>query len=72
MYQYEYCLIIDIFKLNIHGTDPKKDYMANLSGNFKKEDYYGLVLAYYDDEDEEPDNRYINFLKGDLLTKDVN
>jgi hypothetical protein len=52
MYQFEFCTIIDIFKLNVHGTDPKKHFMSNLNGSFTEDDVYGLVLVYYDEDEE--------------------
>lgn len=51
--------------------------MHDQPGDLKKinsapseEDVFGLVMAYYDDEDESPDQRYLCFFKGNILTPD--
>jgi hypothetical protein len=49
--------MIDIFKTNIS------------SDSFTPEDIFGLVLVYYDDLEEMPDQRYITFIKGDIFNK---
>jgi len=60
-YVFNYTQILSVFLIK-----------AENSGKFSPNDVYGVVLAYYDDIEEEPDRRYLNFLKGDLITKDAN
>jgi hypothetical protein len=67
---YDYSFIVEIFRVNVHGSTTNLNSRLKLPLN--EEDILGLVMVYYDEEDEEPNQRYITYFKGNLLEGELN
>jgi hypothetical protein len=60
---WEFCTLLSVIKINNRA-----------SKDFKDDDVYALVAAYYtayEEDDTEPCNRYLFFMKGDLKSGEV-
>jgi hypothetical protein len=58
-FAYDYCYMIDLFKINIKDNA------------FTPNDIFGLAMVFYDEDEEDTVIRFLTFAKGNIFQRDT-